>query len=389
MITTPLPRRLLLRFLIFLFSIPAPAQGYTLSPAAKISVLTCGTGNELYSLFGHTAIRIKDPGNGLDVVYNYGMFDFSTPNFGLKFVKGDMKYFVAAAAFSDFMIEYDLEKRSVVEQELHLPQEKKQALFDRLNAVLYSDERFYTYKFIDRNCTNMAMDAINRTLGGKVLHKRGDTQTSYRSIIFPYFHHHFYEQLGTSLCFGTKTDQPATTLFLPTELEYSLAHTVYQGHPIAQPAVTLLRDKAVGPAFSWWNNIFTFLVFLLAVLLVRGKFLKMFYLVLLGLLGVFFTFASQYSLHEELANNYNALLVNPLLLGVAVGYGTNRRNVLRIFTWASAAMLLVYLVWMIGKADFWIVLPIILTNAYLFFTFLKMPVLSGDTAVGVKNGSVA
>ena len=68
------------------------SQTTPLSKEAKISVLTCGTSNEIYALFGHTAIRVNDPVNGMDVVYNYGAFDFGTSNFALKFVKGNLQY---------------------------------------------------------------------------------------------------------------------------------------------------------------------------------------------------------------------------------------------------------------------------------------------------------
>ena len=81
-------------------------------------MLTCGTGNEVYALFGHTAIRITDTPNGIDVVYNYGAFDFSTSNFALKFVKGNLQYFAVANSYNDFIANYTYEKRSVYEQEL-------------------------------------------------------------------------------------------------------------------------------------------------------------------------------------------------------------------------------------------------------------------------------
>ncbi len=63
-------------------------QNILLSKSARASIITCDTGNETYSLFGHTAIRITDVENNLDVVYNYGAFDFATPNFVAKFTKG-------------------------------------------------------------------------------------------------------------------------------------------------------------------------------------------------------------------------------------------------------------------------------------------------------------
>ena len=98
--------------LLFLLSFIGFSQNLPLSKEAKISVITCGLGNETYSYFGHTAIRVADPANNIDLVYNYGAFDFSTPNFVMKFAKGDLQYFVVVHPFVDFMNEYTYEKRS-------------------------------------------------------------------------------------------------------------------------------------------------------------------------------------------------------------------------------------------------------------------------------------
>ena len=69
-----------LSFFLFLFSISNYSQSNSLSEASKVSIITCGTGNESYSLYGHTGIRIKDSLKGIDIVYNYGAFDFQTKN---------------------------------------------------------------------------------------------------------------------------------------------------------------------------------------------------------------------------------------------------------------------------------------------------------------------
>ena len=108
-------------FIVLWMSIPfCFSQTSPLSKESKISVLTCGTSNEIYALFGHTAIRVNDPANGMDVVYNYGAFDFGTSNFALKFVKGNLQYFAVANSYADFIANYTYEKRSVYEQELRL-----------------------------------------------------------------------------------------------------------------------------------------------------------------------------------------------------------------------------------------------------------------------------
>src|SRR5688572_6592211 len=95
--------------LLLLVSFIGFGQNISLSKDTKVSVLTCGLGNETYSYFGHTAIRVADPGNNIDLVYNYGAFDFSTPNFVAKFAKGDLQYFVVVHPFADFMNEYTYE----------------------------------------------------------------------------------------------------------------------------------------------------------------------------------------------------------------------------------------------------------------------------------------
>ena len=120
-----------LLFLFFLvISLTSFSQNNILTDKAQISIFTCGRGNELYTTFGHTAIRIKDESNNLDVVYNYGAFDFNTDNFYLKFVKGDLQYFITATSYDDFIYEYQMENREVIEQTLDFSLAQKQQLFE-------------------------------------------------------------------------------------------------------------------------------------------------------------------------------------------------------------------------------------------------------------------
>lgn len=360
------------RLLLFLLVIPSLLVAEVrLSPQSRVSVLTCGTGHELYSLFGHTAIRISDPTMGLDIVYNYGAFDFSAPNFAGRFTKGDLQYFVATDTFNGFMEQYRYEGRSVVEQELFLSVERKQQLFDELTSVLNSDEKFYTYKFIDRNCTNMAMAVINKILGGQILKKTGDTGITYREIIYPYFDGHFFEQWGTSIIFGTKVDQASTTLFLPTELEKSLESATYQGKPLSEKSRLLLDAPKTEAPFSFWNNLYVYLAVLLLVALVNKKSVTVTYLVIIGLVGVFFSVAGWYSLHEELKWNYNVLICNPLLLGLATGMLTNKSKLTRLLTWICVGCLVVYAVYMLTKIHLLTVMPMIVLHGFIFWRILR------------------
>ena len=340
------------------------SQSLPLSKDAKISVITCGLGNESYSFFGHTGIRVSDPGQNIDVVYNYGAFDFRTPNFVAKFTKGDLQYYVIAHSFQDFIQDYTIEKRSVFEQELLIPQDLKQKLFDKLNATLLSEERFYTYKFIDKNCTSMVVDIINTTLRENVIVKKGDTDITYRSILYPYFDGHFYEKLGTSIIFGTKVDQPGTRIFLPFELKNSLEKINFQNKPLAGKSKTLLLFEKETPV-SWWNNIYSYLIILAFIVLAHNKTVDKIYLLILSLMGIFFISVGFYSFHQELSMNYNVLLFSPLLLIlIFLSIAENKRCTYR-FAVLHLIFLIIYSIFIINKAHFIIVLPMIITSGFV------------------------
>lgn len=337
------------------------SQNIILSKQAQVSVLTCGTGNESYSLFGHTAVRVSDPENFIDVVYNYGAFNFGTPNFVLKFIKGDLQYFAIAHSYTDFINDYIYEKRSVYQQELQIPNELKQKLFENLNASLQLDKRNYTYKFIDKNCTSMVVDVINKSLNTKAIAKSSDTDITYRTILYPYFDNHFYEKLGTSIIFGKKVDNLGKQIFLPFELQKSLKTASFQNHLLAKENKTIIEfEKEVSN--SWWNNFYSYLLILGFVIAINKKGIDMFYLSILSILGILFVFVGFYSLHKELEYNYNILLFNPTLLGLVYFYFTKNNKWVYNLALVNLSCLAIYLIVLINKAHLLIVLPIVITS---------------------------
>lgn len=336
-------------------------QNLPLSEKAHVSIITCGLGNETYSYFGHTAIRIADPVNNIDLVYNYGAFDFSTPNFVAKFAKGDLQYFVVVHPYNDFINEYNYEKRSVYEQELLIDKNLKQKIFNNLNSTLLSGDRYYTYKFIDKNCTSMVVDIINKSLNKIVITKKGDTDKTYRSILFPYFDGHFYEKLGTSIIFGRKVDQLGTKIFLPFELKNSLEKTTFENRPFVSKSKTILNFKKETP-ISWWNNIYSYIIILAFVVFINQKAIDKIYLFVLSLMGFFFVAVGFYSFHHELAMNYNILLFSPLLLILIIFSVINNKRWTYKFAVLHLALLVFYTLFIINKAHFFIVLPMIITS---------------------------
>ena len=349
------------------FVLQSYAQAPKLSQEAAISVFTCGKGAELYSTFGHTAIRIKDSVNNIDVVYNYGAFDFDTEHFYLKFVKGDLQYFIIASSYADFIYEYQYDNREVIEQTLNLSYTQKEQLFELLNQSLFSEDRYYTYKFIDRNCTTMVMDKINQTIGKTILKKVDDQSISYRSVLYPYFEDHFWYKLGINIIFGAKTDSKAEKLFLPIELLNSLDQAKINGKPLVAKKAVIVPGVAINSGFSFFNSIYFIAVILLVIVLVNKKPVTLTYLFLLGLLGLFLSFVGLYSFHKEVLWNYNSLLFNPIFLVLPFVKGKKLNLVLK----ACLVMMAAYTLFLFNKADFFLMFPFILSNGVLMYRLLK------------------
>lgn len=352
-------------FFLLIFSfITAFGQTPFLSDKAEISLLTCGTGEELYSLYGHTALRINDPINQIDVVYNYGAFDFSTPNFYGKFVKGDLEYFVTTSSFEEFNYSYVYDNRDIFEQKLNLSREQKQKIFSELNEVLASEKRFYTYKFIDRNCTTMVRDVINKVLTEPISTKVPDTQKNYRQILYDYQTDKFYENLGINLIFGAKTDRQSDQLFLPIELLQGIEQTKINGKPLSDATVTVFKRQDIKAPQSLWNNFYTFALAMLSIafLAYKKKSVAIIYLTIIGLLGLFFSLVGLYSLHEEVLWNYNVLVLSPLYLPLVFfvwkknAVWTNRIVLLNL------GLIAIYLVYMLNKAHLIMMVPFAITS---------------------------
>ena len=145
----------LLILLTFAGLSPAKAQFW------EVSLLTADPGTELYSSFGHSAIRMREIGpDGRDLVFNFGTFDFDTPNFYGKFATGKLNYMLSVVPYDRFIVEYDYYKRGLREQVLDLNQEQKDFLLQHLDAQYDPARRFYKYDFFYNNCATKIRDAF-------------------------------------------------------------------------------------------------------------------------------------------------------------------------------------------------------------------------------------
>lgn len=365
-----------IRFLLFLFLLVCPifksfGQSGILSENSRISILTIGTANQSHTLYGHTGIRIFDQNRGIDIVYNFGYFDFETPYFLAKFVKGDLQYFVATNQYADFEYSYRMENRSIYEQTLNLSLSKKQQLFDRLNQNLYSEDRFYTYKFIDKNCTTMVIDKVNEVLGSQIITTKKPVEITYRELLNTYLGNTFFQKLGINIIFGAKTDKKAEVLFLPLELMEVLKTVQFEGKPLVSETKTIFEADLSKRSVSFWDNYYVFALVVLSVLVFRKNRVYCFYFAVLGLIGTFLSLVGFYSFHEEVNWNYNILLFNPALLVWLYFYQKNNTKWLYRLSIFNLACILIFIGIVINKAQLLLFLPILITSIFILVKFLK------------------
>ena len=149
-------------FLLFYLSIYSTGSAqFQLSECSEISIVTAGPGEELYEAFGHSAIRIKDPVINLDIIYNYGIFDFNQPNFYSNFAKGNMIYSLARYDFKYFLANYKRDQRWLKQQVLFLTQQEKQAYFTYLEKNALQENKNYLYDPYFNNCATILRDITN------------------------------------------------------------------------------------------------------------------------------------------------------------------------------------------------------------------------------------
>lgn len=183
--------------------------------SARISLLTCAPGDEIYSLFGHTAIRYEDPSLGIDKVYNYGLFSFNAPNFILRFALGETDYQLGEEDYSRFAAVYQYFERSVWQQTLNLTHQERQQLVNLLEENYRPENRIYRYNFFYDNCATRPRDKIEESLlknNSQLLFDNAHTEKrelkSYRDIVHQYTKGHPWAQFGIDFCIGSQADHP-------------------------------------------------------------------------------------------------------------------------------------------------------------------------------------
>jgi len=307
-ITFQFKQQILLLICCFSF-IYISAQPQSLSEKATISLLTCGTGDELYTLFGHTALRIKDTDQDLDVVYNWGMFDFRTPGFYTKFIKGDLLYYLDVDRFDDFLYNYEVTDREVTEQELNLSYGQKTEIWNEINRQIKSDDRYYTYGFIRNNCTTKVVDVLNKVLEHPLKTDFPSNNHSYRYILNEALQNHYFEKLGINLLFGYGTNKQSDLIFLPVKFKDALVYN----KAVLNSQNTLYSPHRTEDA-QGFNSVYTLwaVVVVVGVGAMRSK-IRTCYFLTTAVFGLFLLGVSVFTHHNELHFNTWILFFNPFL----------------------------------------------------------------------------
>ena len=207
-------------FILSIISVSVKAQFVPLSEASEISILTIGPGAELYDKFGHSAFRINDPATGQDVVFNYGVYDFDTPNFYLKFAQGKLLYQLGVSYYESFYNSYVAQNRWIKEQTLNLSQAEKQAVSDFLWNNAKPENKKYKYDFFFDNCATKIRDVTQEVLGNKLEFKDDHITETYtfRELIQQNLKANSWGSLGIDIALGAVIDRNAKPIeyqFLP------------------------------------------------------------------------------------------------------------------------------------------------------------------------------
>jgi hypothetical protein len=221
----------------------------------RISLITCGRGDDLYATFGHSAVRVVDSLNGGDYIFNYGTFDFDTPHFYWKFTRGKLMYSLSAQDFPSFLLGYREEKRSVTEQVLNLTCAEREAVWQFLQYNYLPQNRYYKYDFLFDNCSTRIRDIFTRIFGPSLTVSDivPERDLSFRAVINSYLQYKPWEKLGINLMFGMSTDMAMNSsqiMFLPEYLMKGMDSSRVNGKPLVEKK-EVLYDPGVSPDQSY------------------------------------------------------------------------------------------------------------------------------------------
>lgn len=319
--------------LVFAAVMLLSAQSYCteIADSADVYLITCAPGSESYSIYGHTALRVVIREQNLDVVYNWGIFDFSTPNFVVRFAKGRLDYMLGAYSYDIFVDEYRSEGRAVWSQKINLTSAEKERLFGLINENLRPENIKYRYDFFFDNCATRVRDILAASATDTIIfpEKERKERASFRQLIDPHQKVLPWLDFGADMLLGLQADRKATTadeMFLPVFLKENLSASHILHGSVSEPLLEEAEIVADFPAISL-NSIrimmpqIVFYAVLLFVLLVTfvlgipflGRFVDITFFIIYSIIAILLVFTNFWSEHDALHFNLVILGINPLV----------------------------------------------------------------------------
>lgn len=256
-------------------------QAPKLSEKAQISVLTCAAGDELYYSFGHTAFRVQDPVLNIDVVYNYGTFDFNQPNFYWNFTKGRLLYTLTRRSFETFLFEYELEMRWVKEQILNLSIEEVNQVFNYLEWNYQPENRDYLYDPLFDNCSTVITTILTENFGKAIKYNNPNKEVqdlgfnlnndpTFRQLVNSHLPTNSWGAWGINLAFGAVVDREASLrerMFLPYQALAQIRVAEKNNSPLLYRERFILDYPEKKPSGSFMTSpLFWFMMLLVFVI---------------------------------------------------------------------------------------------------------------------------
>lgn len=320
----------------------------------EISILTCDAGNKIYASFGHAAIRIVDKEKKIDQVYDFGTFNFKTPNFTYKFLKGNLQYQLSKRNGKKFIASYKYRNRSLVEQTLDLNADQKQKIIKRIEFLYQPENRKYRYSFIDKNCATDLRELL--TLVG-VTFRNNPLDESSRDLLDSCLEKKSWLRLGINNILSLKLSKKTTaykSMFLPKCLKQEIDYAYLGDKKIVKSEQILNEYK---PSKKIDINkicppILVFIILLIIYLLGIQKPVEIITRLSVGICGIIITALWMFTECKEFQTNLNVLWCSPLqFVSLLISYKRNTiKQILEYIIIVSLVSAII--VWLVGIQGF-------------------------------------
>lgn len=298
----------------------------------EVYLLTCGPGQELYATWGHTALRVKDMNAGTDIVYNWGVFDFSTKHFAWKFARGRLEYMLAFTTYERFLDEYNYSNQEVISQRVNLDRQEINTMLMLIQENLKPENVKYRYDFFYDDCSTRVRDLLENAVGDNLLYPPEDirNQTTFAKEIERFSNRSPWLDFGIDMLMGREGRKRTTLrdrMFLPDELSKGLSQLVIRRDglmvPLLANPVTVVESTAVWQKTNVMFAPISVFSFSLIIVLILGATLKsklannimdIILFFLFSVLAVMIFFFNFFTDHVQMRGNLHILWLSPFVI---------------------------------------------------------------------------